>query len=392
MPEEDAKAEPSDAARDLQGTHLPARRAIAAAPPTAIGQAVPRAGRWVAPSLAIALVLSALLAAAFGESPLDLAEALCVPHSTSAAILFQLRLPRIALCALVGAALAFSGAALQALLRNPLADPFILGVSGGAAFGATLWLALGSTALGLALSMPCQHLPGAAGDLCAAALRESPTTLSALTFALLSTVVVYGASRHRGQMNPLRALLAGVVFNALASAAISFVKVLSPPDRLGELTSWLTGNLGYPTAGALTALALFEAIAFAIVGLCAHSLNLLALGDRSAALLGLDADRARRILFFALSLIVAAAVSVSGMIGFVGLIVPHLIRHGVGANQKRLLPASALAGASFLVLADLAARCLLPLLGTSPPVGALTALIGAPFFLGLLKGGEFRGG
>lgn len=344
------------------------------------------------PSFALALALSALVAAAFGESRIDLAQALSQPASTSAAVLFQLRLPRIALSAIVGAALAFSGAALQALLRNPLADPFILGVSGGAALGATLSLSLGGAALGLTLSVPCRHLPGAAGELCAAVLRESPTTLSALALALVSTAVVYGASREKGRMNPLRALLAGVVFNALASAAITFVKVLSPPDRLGELTGWLSGNLGYPAAGALAALALFEAIAFAVVLMCAHSLNLLALGDRGAALLGLDVDRARRVLFFALSLIVAAAVSVSGMIGFVGLIVPHLVRHWSGADQKRLLPASALAGASFLILADLAARCLLPALGTSPPVGALTALIGAPFFLSLLKGGGNRGG
>lgn len=366
------------------------------APHPALGLALPTAravaARWSLPLLGLALALSALLAAAFGESRLDLFEALARPDSTAAAILFELRLPRIALAALVGAALALSGAALQALLRNPLADPFILGVSGGAALGATLCLALGGATLGLALSAPCQLLPGAAAGACAAALQGSPTILSALCFALLSTAVVYGAARDKGQMSPLRALLAGVVFNALASAAITFVKVLSPPDRLGELTSWLSGNLGYPPAGALAALALFEALAFAVVGLSAHNLNLLALGDHSAALLGLDVNRARRTLFFALSLIVAAAVSVSGMIGFVGLIVPHLLRLFMGADQKRLLPASALLGASFLILADLAARCLLPALGTAPPVGALTALIGAPFFLGLLRGGEVRGG
>ncbi|MDR0965782.1 MAG: iron ABC transporter permease [Myxococcales bacterium] len=338
--------------------------------------------------LLLGLALSTLIAAALGESSLDLVDALTRPESQAHAILFELRLPKIALAALVGAALGIAGAALQALLKNPLADPFILGVSGGAAFGATLSLALGATALGLTLSQPCQRLPGRLEGLCAAVLQGSPTTLLALLFALLSTAVVYGAARHRGRMSPLRALLAGVVFNALASAAITFVKVLSPPDRLGELTSWLTGSLGYPQPGALLALALFEGIAFAIIGWHAHGLNLLALGDRSAGLLGLDVERARCILFVALSLLVAAAVSVSGMIGFVGLIVPHLLRLWMGADQKRLLPASALLGASFLILADLAARRLLPMLGTAPPVGALTALIGAPFFLGLLKRGH----
>ncbi len=348
--------------------------------------------RWLLPALSISLALAALLSTALGESPLDVAEALTRPDSTAATILFDLRLPHVALCALVGAALAFAGAALQALLRNPLADPFILGVSGGAALGATISLALGGASLGLFLATPCRHLPGPVAGLCAATFGESPTTLAALIGALAATAIVHGASRVSGRVSPLRALLAGVVFNALASAAITFVKVLSPPDRLGEVTHWLSGNLGYPGTGALIALAIFETIAFAVVFVGAHSLNLLSLGDRGAALLGLDVDRARAVLFFALSLLVAAAVSVSGMIGFVGLIVPHLVRRVSGADQRRLLPASALAGASFLLLADLGARCLLPLLGTTPPVGALTAFVGAPFFLGMLKGGEVRGG
>lgn len=348
--------------------------------------------RWLLPALSISLALAALLSTALGESSLDVAEALTRPESTAAAILFELRLPHAALCALVGAALAFAGAALQALLRNPLADPFILGVSGGAALGATTSLALGGASLGLFLATPCRHLPGPVAGLCAATFGESPTTLAALIGALAATAVVHGASKVSGRVSPLRALLAGVVFNALASAAITFVKVLSPPDRLGEVTHWLSGSLGYPGTGTLIALAIFEVIAFAVVFVGAHSLNLLSLGDRGAALLGLDVNRARATLFFALSLLVAAAVSVSGMIGFVGLVVPHLVRRASGADQRRLLPASALAGAVFLLLADLGARCLLPLIGTTPPVGALTAFVGAPFFLWMLKGGEVRGG
>ena len=343
-----------------------------------------RRRRLILAALAAFLLVAAALACALGESPLDLSAALAGP-GRDRLVLLDLRLPRVALAAIVGAALAASGCALQALLRNPLADPFVLGVSGGAALGGTLSLALGGAALADALSSWARALAPPFDTLLGGVLARSPTTLAALVGALLSTAVVYFAGRFGDRLSTYAALLAGVVFNALAAAAITFIKALSPPERLGDLLYWLAGALDYPEWPTVAGVVAFEALGLAAIFWRSAELNLLSLGDEGASSLGVEVDRARRALFLATSLCVAAAVAVSGLVGFVGLIVPHLLRLWLGPDQRLLLPASAVGGALFLVLADLLARLLFKPLGASTPVGVLTALIGGPAFLWLLR-------
>ncbi len=328
--------------------------------------------------LLLALGVCALLGLAFGESPLDLGAALGDAASREHLVLFELRLPRLVLAAVIGAALAVSGCALQALLRNPLADPFVLGVSGGAALGGSVVLALGGGALATSLQ---DRLPGALGTLVA----RSPVTLASLAGAMFATGVVYLAGRFGDRLSTWGALLAGVVFNSLASAAITFLKALAPPDRLGDLVYWLAGALDYPEWRTVVAVGLVEALGLGVILFFAAELNLLSLGDEGAASLGVPVERVRRLLFFATSLCVAAAVAVTGLVGFVGLIVPHVLRLWLGPDQRLLLPASAVGGALFLVLADLLARVLFRPLGTATPVGVLTALLGGPVFLWMLR-------
>ncbi len=341
--------------------------------------------RGAAIAAAAAAVLSFLAALLLGESSISLRAALSQPGSIDALVLFNLRLPRACLACLVGASLGLSGAVLQPLLRNPLADPFVLGVSGGAALGAAASLAAGGMAFGALLSQPCVFLPAALADACVPVVQSSPTVISALIGAFLSTLLVCAAASGSGRMSPVHALLAGVVFNALAASAITVIKALSPPGRLGELTFWLSGSIPAVSWNQLLAAAVVLTLAAARLFTLSHALNLLSLGQRQAAVLGLDAGRASRALFLWTSLLVAVTVALSGMIGFVGLIVPHLLRRAAGADNRRLLPLSALLGAAVLLLADLASRMLLPAAGTVLPVGALTALAGAPFFLALLR-------
>jgi iron complex transport system permease protein len=317
----------------------------------------------------------------FGDQPVSLAAAWGAPDSLDRSILLSLRLPRVVLGALVGAALASSGAVLQALLQNPLADPFVLGVSGGAALGGATALALGLDRLPQLLG---PHV-GALGALADGLLGLSPVAGAAFAGALGATAVVFGAGRVGGRLSPYAALLSGVIFNAVASAGITFIKTLTPPDRLGAMLYWLAGALGYPSWSALSGLAAILAFAFALMWRDAAALNLLSFGDDEAASLGVDTAVVRRRLFLGSSLCVAAAVALSGLIGFVGLLVPHLLRVVVGPDQRMLLPLSALGGAFFLVLADLGARLLFSTLGTEAPVGVLTALLGGPVFLWLLQ-------
>lgn len=326
-------------------------------------------------ALSVVTVIAFALAARFGEQPISLRAALFEPDSTDAVIFWSLRLPRAVLGAIVGAALAASGCTLQALLRNPLADPFVLGVSGGAAVGATL-----SIALGLGTLAELSGLPGLA--------RVSAPSLFAFLGSLGAIALVSAASRVHGRSSPYAALLAGVVFNAFAAAAITSIKTLSSPERIGEILYWLAGALGYEKPATLIGAALLQAVAIGVMVLNASRLNLLTLGDEDAASLGVRVERTRRWMLLAASLSVAGAVAISGLIGFVGLIVPHLLRMWLGPDQRLLLPASAIAGAGFLMLADLGARLLFSALSAEPPVGVITALLGGPFFLLLLRKNE----
>lgn len=317
--------------------------------------------------LALGLLLLALAAAvgvAFGEQPLDWAQ-VRLGEGSDAAIFWSLRVPRVALAALVGAALAASGTTLQSLTRNALADPFVLGVSGGAALGATAALALGLGAL--------PALPGV-----------SAVTLLAFLGGLGATALVMLLGRLAGHGAAHATLLAGVIFNAFALAAITFVKALVAPEKLGEVLYWLAGALGHEQPSTLLGTGALVGLGLLVLWRFAGRLNLLSLGDDDAATLGVDVVATRRWLLLAASLAVSAAVSLSGLVGFVGLLVPHAARLVVGPDQRLLLPASALLGGAFLVLADLAARVAFRAFQAEPPVGVVTALLGGPVFLLLM--------
>jgi iron complex transport system permease protein len=275
-------------------------------------------------------------------------------------ILFRARLPRVLLGAAVGGGLAASGAALQALLRNPLASPDVIGISGGASVGAIAVLAL--AAAGPAwIMVPC------------AAFLASIATLAVIV--RLSTV--------HGRLNPYSLLLVGVIANTVAAALIMLVTALVDSLRAQGVLVWLSGSLAqrpYPLVATVGALSVAPSV---VLWTQARSLNLLALGEETATQLGADVARVRRVSFLASALLVGAAVSVSGVIGFAGLIVPHCLRLAIGSDQRLLIPASFLGGAVFLVCMDAAARTLLA--PTEIPVGVLTALCGGPFFVFLLR-------
>ena len=311
------------------------------------------------------------IAMALGEEPLDYRLAL-TPGTAEETIFFSLRLPRVLLAALVGAALSASGATLQPLLRNSLADPFVLGVSGGAALGATVALALGLPAFTL--------LPGV-----------SAASVFALSGAAGATFLVLAVGRWaRGNVTQAT-LLAGVIFNSVALAGITFIKVLVAPDRLGEVLFWLTGSIGQETVPTLVATAIAVALALGVMVALSGRLNLMTLGEEDAHSLGVDVESTRRWLLVACSVAVAAVASLSGLVAFVGLVVPHLVRLLVGVDQRMAVPVSALLGASFLMLADLLARVLFRVFHTEPPVGAITALVGGTVFLVLMARAK-RGG
>lgn len=313
---------------------------------------------------AAVMVVAFVVSVAFGEQTIDWSK-LGEAGSTDELIFFSLRLPRVTLAALVGCALAASGATLQSLLRNPLADPFVLGVSGGAALGATVALAFGFSAL--------PFIPGL-----------SAVSGFALAGALGATMLVLLVGRLAGGDPSTTPLLAGVIFNAMALAAITFIKALVAPDKLGEILFWLAGSLGHETWPALASTAVAVALALVVFVALSPRLNLLTLGEEDAQSLGVDVKWTRRVLLVTTSAAVAAVVSLSGLVGFVGLLVPQLVRLLVGADQRVAVPASALLGAAFLMLADLSARLLFRVFESEPPVGVVTALLGGPLFLVLM--------
>ncbi len=299
-----------------------------------------------------ALSPTAVLDALFGDA-----------GATARDIVLRVRLPRVVFAALVGACLSVSGALFQALLRNPLADPFILGVSGGAALGGIVVLALGGTlGLGYAAVPP-----------------------AAFAGALLTTLLLFLVAGARGRLSPTRLLLIGVVFNAFASAAIVFLASIAGLTEGASIFLWLIGSLSEARFGVAAWVALALGLGLAVALLLARDLNLMALGEDSARLLGVEVERARMALLAASALLVGAAVAVAGLVGFVGLIVPHGLRLLFGADHRLLVPAAALGGAGFLVVCDTAARSVLG--AGELPVGAITALVGGPLFLWLLRRG-----
>jgi iron complex transport system permease protein len=212
-----------------------------------------------------------------------------------------------------------------------------------------------------------------------------PVALGAVAGAAGATALVFALGRIGGKLVPEAALLVGIVFNAFAAGVITVIKVLVPPEQAARMLYWLMGSIGYEPAGSLAAGASVVALSVGALALLSGRLNLLALGDEEAASLGVEVGRDRGLVFLASSAATGAAVALSGMVGFVGLIVPHLVRRVAGPDHRLLVPASALFGAAFLVLADAAARLAFLPLGSEPPVGALTAFAGGPFFLWLLR-------
>jgi iron complex transport system permease protein len=302
--------------------------------------------------LALALAAGALVGpSGFGWG------ALGTDESAARTILVEVRLPRVAAAAAIGAALALAGVAFQALLRNPLADPYVLGVSGGASLGGVLALVAGLPALAL----PVAALAGALGAL-----------------AGLERLATVG-----GRLDVLTLLLTGAVFNATSAAVIVFVQTVASREELHALLFYLMGRIPPLGPGALAVLvAAAAAVAVLLVGR-GRALNALALGESGALQVGVEVERVKRQVFLAGALLTALAVSWAGLVGFVGLVIPHLVRRLAGPDHRLLAPVSALAGAAFLVVADLAGRTVLA--PRELPVGVVTALVGGPFFLAVLR-------
>ena len=276
-------------------------------------------------------------------------------------IVLAVRLPRVLAAALVGVGLATSGATLQGLLRNPLADPYIIGVSAGASVGATI-----ATVLGLGFSV-------------IGSLYSIP--LFAFVGAIITVFIVYSLSKSSGGVSMLTLLLVGIAITSLFSAVVTFIRLLSS-DLAFSIMYWLLGSLNLTTWNYVYLALPFTVVGFFITYYFARDLNAITLGEEQATHLGVETETVKKILLVCVSLMTAAAVSISGVIGFIGLLVPHIVRLKVGSDYRILLPASALTGAVVLIACDTVSRTLL-----SPaelPVGIITALIGGPFFIYLL--------
>ncbi|MDQ5845846.1 MAG: iron ABC transporter permease [Acidobacteriota bacterium] len=281
--------------------------------------------------------------------------------ATQRAILFDIRLPRILLAATVGASLAAAGASYQALLRNALAEPYLLGISNGAAVGTMVALVF----LGA---------------------NEWTRPLMAFAGALAATFVVYQLARGRAGVSPERLILAGVIVTTFQSSVIVFITTLMDATRIRSFTFWLLGDLSQAAPGSLWVIVASTVVGVAALTLKARPLNLLMLGERDAFDLGVEVGRVRLQVFLAASLLVGVSVALSGSVGYVGLVVPHLVRMSTSGDNRLTIPAAALAGASFVVVADTLARTVIA--PRELPVGAITALIGAPLFIYLLKRGS----
>jgi iron complex transport system permease protein len=277
-------------------------------------------------------------------------------------IIIHVRLARICLALLVGAALALAGVVYQGVLLNPLADPFTLGVSSGAAFAAALAILLGWG------SIPFFGI--------------SALPVVAFTGAILALYLVYLLGRLDGRVHPTTLVLAGIIVSTFLSAWISLLKSLNQ-DSISTIVLWIMGSLSGKSWLHVLLLTPYVLVGVAVVLFYARELDLFSLGDIQAQQLGLDVPRTRFILLLAASLVTAAAVSVSGVIGFVGLVVPHLVRLLLGPQHRRLLPAAILVGGLLVLIADTLARSLLPR-GEELPVGVVTAILGGPFFCYLL--------
>jgi iron complex transport system permease protein len=320
---------------------------------------------WAVAASAAVFVLAVLLSILFGAEHASIARAISDDQSLDRTIIVRARLPRVAMAAAAGGGLSVVGAALQIMLRNPLAEPYLLGVSGGAALGATVAILAGLSAL--------------------AWLGAALVPLFALAGGIGATAIVYAVARSDGGPSRTGILLAGIIVNAIASSLITFAKSIVSPSKAQELLFWLMGFVDVPHTAALVMVTGYVVVGFGLLFANAGRLNVLSLGQEASAHLGIDVNRVVRRVFFASSLIVGAIVSVTGLIGFIGLVVPHIARRFVGPDMRVMMPVCLFGGGAALVLSDLLARASFAWLGTEPPVGAITALLGGPVALVLIR-------
>ena len=317
------------------------------------------------PILFLAVVITSLVAAGVGAVHIPIreaADAIFRPDSVSPetlTIIRELRLPRIIVGLLVGGGLALAGVVFQALLRNPLADPFILGVSSGAAVGVVASMLLGLEDVLWA------------------------SELFAFVGAMTTVVIVFRIARIKERLYPHTMLLTGVIVNAFFSAAIMFFISIARNEEIREILLWMMGNLSLSSMEDALAVGGVFVVVGIIVLYHARNMNLLLGGDESAASLGVEVQKTKMVLFVAASAMAAVVVSAAGVVGFVGLVIPHMIRMILGADHRALIPSAVLFGGMFLVIADTAARTVITEIEL--PVGVLTALLGAPFFIYLLR-------
>ena len=349
-------------------------RAAAASRPLALGPSIGRSTLVLGGGLTL-LTAVALVSIAVGTSGVSAGDAAAIIlhrlfdvgtpawSAASETIVWELRLPRVAGGILVGAGLACAGTVFQALLRNPMADPYVIGTAAGASLGAVAALLV----------------PGLLPILGAGWLGLGLVQVFAFVGGILAVVVVFTVARAQGGTPVVTLLLAGYAVSSLLSAGVALLMFISG-DRLGAVVSWLLGSLGGASWPRLAFAAPLIVGSFGLLLLRWRRLNALLLGEEQAAHLGVDVEREKRILTGLAALATSAGVAISGTIGFVGLVVPHLLRLAFGPDHRLLLPASMVYGAALLVLADLGAR-----LAGGIPVGVVTALLGAPFFLWLLR-------
>ena len=316
-------------------------------------------------ALGLLLMVSISVALSTGSISIPVGEVLKgTATELETTVFIEIRAPRVALAGFVGAALALAGAVLQGLFRNPLADPGLIGVSSGAALGAIAMIVLGS-----ALAIPPSVTPYA-------------LPLSAVTGALLVTVALYLFAAHYGQFSILTVILVGIAINALASVGIGAFQYLSDDAQLRTLIFWMMGSFGRATWETVVPAVLIIITALAVLFRQARNLDRLQLGEAEATHLGVDVKRTKRLIILTSAAAVGAGVSLSGIIGFVGLVVPHLARLILGSRHAVVLPSSLIIGATLLILADLVSRTVV-----SPaeiPISLVTSALGAPFFLWLI--------
>ena len=316
-------------------------------------------------ALGVAVVAGLMLGAA-PLSPADVWTGLLSPATdpSAATIVRGIRLPRVVAGVFTGAALALSGTLFQALLRNPLAEPYLLGVSSGAAFGAVVSLTV-------------------LGGIGAGALGATTTTIFALAGGLLAIAVVFRVASVVGRVDTRVLILAGVVVSAFFGAGVMLLLALSRGDAFRSAVLWTMGSLNRATWSGVGVLGGLTLVATVTAFGAARHLNALSLGEEAAAHLGTDVEKIKRLAYFVASLVAAATVSVAGVIGFIGLVVPHAVRMTWGTDHRLLIPLSVLAGAASLVLADAIAQTVVrPMV---LPVGVVTAILGVPLFLVLLR-------